>query len=189
MAPPRSDLWKSVYPRLLLIARRYARTVADAEDLAQQALAESFARMPNPTDLASLLAYAAAIARNQSLTRARDAARRADERWLDGAAGATGREVRTPEDEVLAREGARRSLAALQARIGDDPVALAIVDCVLRGDETPAEWVAATGYDIEAIRNGRKRIARHVAALRGDGGETAPGVNGEISEPAEATDR
>jgi hypothetical protein len=179
------DLWARAYPRLVSIALRWTKNEADAQDLAQEALTDTFTRLPDtPADLKELVCMAASRMKGHFLNGRRANNRRADPPWLAVAAEQSRGFRRTPEDLVAARERKTRVLQQLREKLKDDGLAYRIVEATCNGYDTPADQAEILGEDITAIRKARKRLARAVDVITVAEGEAATGLDWEADEGA-----
>jgi hypothetical protein len=177
----RKQNWPRIYAELVKHAMSVAKgNEAAAKDLAQEAIRrvldanwEPWDPKKHPQVLTFLARIVNRLARNE-----RTSARAHREIAMDREAKerTRARKIALEADKVYedvssteARLGAARLLARrmdrLRANIGGDAVVHALVDEIEKGNETPREQAAATGYSIEEVREGTRRLARHVARV------------------------
>jgi DNA-directed RNA polymerase specialized sigma24 family protein len=183
---PQDELFAGAFARLVCIALGWTKNTADAEDLAQQALADVFAGPSGapPTDLKELVRRAASTMKGHFLNRRRAQKRREAPRWLHAAAEQSRGMRRTPEDLVAARERKTRLLELLLRQFKDDPLVCDLVEATFNGFDTPADQAEALGKDIKEIRKARKRLARAIDAIRADQGGAELARDWEADEGA-----
>jgi hypothetical protein len=173
--------WPRVRAELLRFACHVARSRQAADDLVQEAIQRAIDPDGDPwdPDVEPLLAkHLMRIIDNIHRGERDKREVRLDPRNKATVEERTARHPVTPEDAALAAEGdraARRTLEAVKAALGDDPLALQVVALSEDGVDRPADQVMATGARIEDIRNARKRVQRAIeAALRGDAAVRPP---------------
>jgi hypothetical protein len=169
-----NELWGSVFARLVRIAYPWTRkNLPDAEDLAQEAIADILAESPErPTDVEDIVVRASKIMRGHFLNRYRADRRRRRESWMARVARKLSGLKRTPEDLAASRQHKTRLLARLEQDLKSDPLALRVVQATANDCTTPADQAEALGKDIEEIRKARRRVARAVNAIAAtEGGE------------------
>jgi DNA-directed RNA polymerase specialized sigma24 family protein len=179
------DLWARAYPRLVSIALVWTKNEADAQDLAQEALTDTYTRLAEtPADLKELVRIAASRMKGYFLNERRANKRRTDPRWLVVAAEPSRGFRRTPEDIVGARLRKARVLRQLMEKLKDDGLACRIVEATYDGYDTPADQAEILGEDIIAVRSARKRVARAVDKIEAAEGGAESGLDWEGDEGA-----
>jgi DNA-directed RNA polymerase specialized sigma24 family protein len=172
--------WRRIHAELLAFAIRRTKSRVHAEDLVQEALRRVLDANWEPWDPEknpSLLHFLTGIV-NRNLSNDRTHSRVHRELAMDreAAVGSKLRKVADEADEVavdaslledrtIAGELCVRRMDRLRADVASDGVVSAIVEQNVEGVEAPRELVIATGYAIEVIREGQRRLARHVARV------------------------
>jgi hypothetical protein len=83
-------------------------------------------------------------------------------------------EERTAEELIDDRRFASAFHHELTLRLAGDDVALAIVDRMMNGVETPADLGAALGRPVQPVREARRRVRYHAEAVTKDLSASAP---------------
>lgn len=160
--------WSRLYARLVAYAFARCRSRALAEDLAQGAircvLDPAYAEW-DPHTQPSLARFLGSVV-NGLLRNDRVRARSKRDLVLDDESSARLVDARGFSENVAAdRERCERGIALVRARLQakDDAVALAVLDAVIDGAETPAALAAELGRPIDEIVFARRRLHRAAA--------------------------
>lgn len=177
--------WPSISKRLTRFAYTRIRGSSwdDAEDLAQQAIEQMLdgehaewdqEKHPDPLDHLTGIVRGLVANRWRKLARqkteplhkepAGDASEQ-NEDDADGHADCASPAV-GPERALSGREIARQVVTALGSALAGDVEALALLECMKGGVDSPSEQRAATGLDASTLKNARKRLSRKVNEIR-----------------------
>ena len=166
--------WGTIYKRLVLYAARCLgrqRSLAAAEDLAQTAIRAALERLeqpgvPRPASEDDMTRWIGAFVANLSRNQRRSAAERLTEPLPERFEGAADDDA---EALVAGHEHQRRVVAA--ARHHSDAVALAVLDCFVRGIVGRTEQAAELGYVQSQVDQARYRIRTRYLAQAEVGAE------------------
>lgn len=187
--------WGEVHARLLDFAahRCGKKNEAQAKDLAQQAIARVFAYDSkwDPEREPDLVRYLMSVVnsllwneRTSHATRRR--ASLADPKTRRAAEGVVDPRAFS-EDAAAEQDLFARRLSLLRERMADDADVRALLDCLERGLDSPAEIRGATGWSANTLLAVRRRMQRAAALVARDLGGTsdedaAPGGGDEEEE-------
>jgi DNA-directed RNA polymerase specialized sigma24 family protein len=163
--------WGRLRLQVLNLAMKLARSRAAAEDLVQEAILRVIDPDGDPWDPATEPELARHLMRIIDNIRRVERAHRKVQR--DPSIEATVEErmtprAPTPEKPSVDAEGegaAQRRLAAVKEKLGDDPVALKVIEQTEQGVDRPAEQALATGESLDDIRTARKRVRTAIATI------------------------
>jgi hypothetical protein len=174
--PPRSlegvD-WGAVYVRAISIARQSVRP-GDVDDLVTEGVRRVLdgAAPWDESRKRTLADHVVAVGYNAMREEWRKRKQPRDERFIVRFSVTVEEESqRTPEDSAAdaeERERRARLFARLLVLCAADAEASAVLECEQLGVHEPAEQVTRAGLSIDAVRNARKRIKRHVQELIDD---------------------
>ncbi len=186
----RAQLARDARLRKQIILRAYAVTgnMADANDLAQQAMMRAIDPEGSPWDPArepSLLVHLGSLI-NSRLANLRRGAGRHPVDPFDEAAVPT--DQPGPEASILARDARAEFeawLVELQRRLDGDGIALAKLDLALEGVDRAEDQAARLGCSLEDIRSAARRIAYHARIVKSSRPRPAePRAKGDLPVPA-----
>jgi DNA-directed RNA polymerase specialized sigma24 family protein len=172
--------WISISQRLTKYALACIRgsSLADAEDLAQKAIAQLFDDGYEPWDPAKypdvfdhLTSVVRGLVSNRRRKRKRQKTDPIEKEYEDDEEERREREeLRSnapgPEERMRDRELAERAVEGAEAAFANDLPALALLECYQEGIDLPADQSARTGYDVDTLKNAGKRLKRKLDEIR-----------------------
>jgi DNA-directed RNA polymerase specialized sigma24 family protein len=173
----KSQDWGRIHAQLVASAKARTKSPAMAEDLAQEAIRrvldpnwEPWDPEKEPSLPQFLMRIVSRLVSNErthsrahrEIVMDREAAEGSRERRVARKAGGVAVDASSPEAQAIARQLYLRRIDRLHADVAEDAVTRALVEQAEEGNDKASEQAAATGYSIEKVREGRRRLARHV---------------------------